>query len=67
MILVQSYWNYTETIHTMASWKTKQTHLQWEALSNYVLKKAPYDKETKCCPNLRRNTDRITNENQTER
>lgn len=51
----------------MASWKTKQTHIQWEALSNAVLKQVSYDKEIKYWPNLRRNTDRIANENQTER
>lgn len=50
----------------MASWKIKQTHTEWEALSNSVREKAFYDKETQYCPNLRRNTDRITNENQTE-
>lgn len=50
----------------MASWKIKHTYIQWEALSNLVLEKASYDKEIKYCPNLRRNTDRITHEIHTE-
>lgn len=51
----------------MASWKTKQTQIQWKALSTSVLKQQCYDKEKKCCPNLRRNPDGMTNENHAER